>query len=132
MIVQFNTNNQNEVEEVKLLLETLSKSVVKRTETVVEDKENVSEGKSIPKEEKAVQEPKKRKRRTKAEMEAAKEKEAEKTLSLNDLKELAKNKAISVGRTEVKNIINKYAPKLAEVDETKYEELFNDLTKLEK
>lgn len=50
-----------------------------------------------------------------------------KTITLAEVKNLAQEKAKTLDKNKVKELINKYATKLAEVKEADYEALYNDL-----
>lgn len=95
---------------VKLVTPTAKKEVVKPTETVVEEPKP---SKPIPK---ATPTPKK-----------ASKPSPEKSVSLADLKDLAKAKVGTSDRETVKAIIAEFAPKLSEVKESDYSKLAEKL-----
>jgi len=133
LIIEVNTQNIEEMVEAVTLLNTY---VVKiGTETTLDAPKEEKSTPSIPSEEKTPEEAPttekpKRKRRTKAEIEAEKAKSEEtSSITLSDLKEVAQEKA-RIDRKVVKDAISKYAPKLTEVSEENYAELLETLKAL--
>lgn len=111
MKITFDTQNKEEVAEVLAVIAPESKS-----EVATEPKEEKSIPKSTPKPKKTP-EPKEEP-----------VKKADK-VSLADLKEAAKN-AARTDKDAVKSAIGEFAPKLAEVDESNYDELYKKLQEL--
>ena len=129
MKITFDTQNENELQEVVTLLENMGMSKAGRLEEVIPPREiasaNVEEPKkenpapSIPKEEKAPEEPKK-----------TPKKSTKSSITLADLKESAKNAVARTSREDVKGAIGEFAPKLAEVVEADFGKLYKKLQEL--
>lgn len=113
MKITFDTNNIDEVNEVKkfLGLENAHSVTVDR----VEAPKKVKTTPSIPKKEKPVEAP--------VEPKTTKPK----TITLDELKDTAKKAVLKTDRTKVKECISKYADKLAEVKTEDYEALLTAL-----
>ena len=105
MILEINTNEPKEVLEALAIVTSLITGTPSVTETVVEAPKEAKPTKTLPK--------------TKKKPEDVPTQEAEETkptgITLEVLKDRAKQKAQSAGREKVKAVIAKYAPKLSEV-----------------
>lgn len=124
MKITFDTNNLEEVTEVATYLERLlTGAVVKLTDTVEEPETHVDEVETpegmveVTPEVKTAPEP------TEEPKPKRKPKAKKPSISLQDLKDLAKDQVPVIGRTKVKEIISEYADKLTEVKESDYEAL---------
>lgn len=107
--------------EIKETISFLGSLLPVETEKVHSVTETVSEA---PKKEKTTQS----KGTTKKEPESAPTKDERKVdVTLETVKAVAQLKVRETDKDTVKNIINKYAPKLAEVKESDYEALYKDL-----
>lgn len=114
MKITFDTNNLEEVTEVatyleRLLTELQAKATTspKKEEVIPEVTPEVETSPEPTEEPKAKRKPKAKKP----------------SISLQDLKDLAKDQVPVIGRTKVKEIISEYADKLTEVKESDYEAL---------
>lgn len=131
LIIEVNTQNIEEMVEAVTLLNSYVVKIV--PETVVEAPKEEKTTPSIPEPKKEPEEAPtpKRKRRTKAEIDAEKTKKDvnETKITLSELKEVAQEIA-RVDRKIVKDAISKYGDKLTEVSEEDYEKLMTDLKAL--
>ena len=116
--LEIETTSFENLNEAGMFIYNLIKTHHKSAQDAPEEPKVKKTTPSIPKEEKAAEEPKKT---------PAKKAPKEVKVTLADLKELAKQKVISVGREKVKAIIAEFADKLAEVKESDYVELAEKL-----
>lgn len=110
MIITFNTQNNEELQEVVTLLENMGMSKAGRLDTpekLVEDKTPKKNTEPKPEPKKAVE-----------------------AIKLADLKEAAKNAVTRSSREDVKKTIGEFAEKLAEVDEADYGKVYKKLQAL--
>lgn len=122
---EINTKSQEELVEGIKLLESFRSPIHSVTETATEAPKKEKVTPSIPKEEKAVEAPVEKKA-------PAKKKPVETKVTVEDLKNAAKNATLRVDRVTVKNTIGEFAPKLAEVKPESYVELHAKLEALGK
>jgi len=112
--IEIDTKSSTEVSEaIKLLTSLLNKAP--------EAKKTAKVANAIPKERKQAEKP---------ENISEQPKKLVDDVKLGTLKDLARDKAQSVGRSEVKTAISKYADKLTEVAEKDYVSLAKDLEEL--
>ena len=126
MKITFDTQNTKEVQEVLAFLLGTAHSV---TETATEAPQKEKVAPSIPKEEKAVEAPVEKKAPAKK---PAPKKETAPTVTLEALKDVAKNATLRTTREEVKACIGKYGAKLSEVKKEDYPALFSSIEALGK